>query len=178
MKTYSANSQFKMLITLIVIVIGVFYLNSKFNFLQLKTNNETGTNQVIPTVNNIVKITNSSNEVKTVNVELANTEASRQTGLMNRTFLDTNNGMLFVFDADTQSGFWMKNTLIPLDLIYVDVNKKIVDIKSPFLPCTVADCPVYIAKSPFRYVLEVNSGWVAKNGVKVGDSVEITTSAT
>jgi uncharacterized membrane protein (UPF0127 family) len=174
MKTYRANSQFKMLLTLIIIVCALFFLNSKFNFLKISSDNNTETK----TQSNVVKITNGSNEVKTVDVELANTEILRQQGLMNRTYLGENDGMLFTFDTDVQSGFWMKNTLISLDLIYIDGNKKIVDIKNQFTPCTTTDCPIYIAGFAFRYVLEVNSGWALKNGIKVGDSVEITTSST
>ncbi|MCK9368460.1 DUF192 domain-containing protein [Candidatus Dojkabacteria bacterium] len=174
MKTYCANSQFKMLVTLFVLVLGVFYLNSKFNFLKLTT---TPKNETVISTNS-VKITNSNNEVKTVEVEIANTESSRQQGLMNRTYLGENSGMLFVFDSDVQTGFWMKNTLIPLDLIYIDNNLKIVDIKENFIQCTTATCPLYLAKAPFRYVLEVNSGWSSKNSVKVGDSVVISTYAT
>ena len=174
MKTYRANSQFKMLLTLIIIVCALFLLNSKFNFLKISSD----TNTTTKIESNAVKITNGSNEVKTVNVELANTESLRQQGLMNRTYLAENDGMFFIFDSDVQSGFWMKNTLIPLDLIYIDNNRKIIDIKESFMPCTTADCPIYIAQSSFRYVLEVNSGWALKNGIKIGDCVEITTSST
>ena len=63
----------------------------------------------------------------------------------------------------------MKNTLIPLDMIFVDSNSKIVDIIENVPPCERDECPTYPSKEPAQYVLEVNAGFIQDKGVKIGD---------
>lgn len=100
-----------------------------------------------------------------VNVELAKTAEERKLGLSFRQYLGDYDGMLFIFDSDTSSPFWMKDMKIPLDIIFVDSNYFIVDIKEAQAPCTSTYCPNIYSSAPFRYVLEVNSGFVEKNGI-------------
>jgi uncharacterized membrane protein (UPF0127 family) len=93
---------------------------------------------------------------------------------MDREQLDTNKGMLFIFESDSFSGFWMKNTLIPLDMIFIDKDYTIVYIEQQAQPCEADPCKVYNPGVTYRYVVEVNGGWVEKNSVKVGDSADLT----
>lgn len=103
-------------------------------------------------------------------VEVVQTAIERQRGLMFRDSLDSNVGMLFVFEESSKYGFWMKNTLIPLDIIWIDENKTITDIKENVLPCeSNQTCPIYSPSNNALYVLEINSGKVKENNLSVGD---------
>lgn len=110
-----------------------------------------------------------------VNVEVVTTPASMARGLMFRKYLAENAGMLFIFGNSARHSFWMANTLIPLDIIWIDENKKIVDIKHNTPPCTAdvikSYCTSYLPQAKAKYVLEVNGDWCNKNSVKIGDSV-------
>ncbi len=103
-----------------------------------------------------------------VRVEVARTEPERRQGLMNRPSLDADAGMLFIFDESSDHGFWMLNTLIPLDMIFIDDEGRIVGIVERAEPRTTTSRSVGAAS---RYVLEVNGGWAAAHGVKRGDRV-------
>ena len=83
------------------------------------------------------------------------TEEQRQKGMMGIESWPTGSGMLFVFAVDDYYTFWMKNTLIPLDAIWMDAQGKIVDIQY-MTPCIADPCPTYRPSSPARYVLEIN----------------------
>jgi len=111
----------------------------------------------------------------TVSVEIADTTAKRSKGLMYREYLDQDKGMLFVFPQEAPHSFWMANTKIPLDIIWISAGKEIVYINESTPPCTdvqLMRCPNYIPGSPAKYVLEVNAGWTVQNNVKVGDSAD------
>ena len=114
---------------------------------------------------------NSGKEIIYVNVEVANDEQERQQGLMFREFLDENSGMLFIFNEKAKYGFWMKNTLIPLDVVYIDEDLNIVDIIYAE-PCKEDPCFIYKPKSDARYVLEVNGNFTAEHGISVGNKVK------
>ena len=103
-----------------------------------------------------------------VKVELALTEAQREKGLMFRKKMAENAGMLFVFGTDDVKTFWMKNTFIPLDMIFIDKSLKIVGIVENAQPQTLSPRSVYL---PSRYVLEVNGGFSKKIGLAAGDQV-------
>lgn len=90
-------------------------------------------------------------------------------GLMFRKHLPWNAGMLFAYNNEEPRTFWMKNTLIPLDMIFVDSSSKIVDIKENVPPCEQEECPTYPSQEPAQYVLEVNAGFVQQKEVKIGD---------
>jgi uncharacterized membrane protein (UPF0127 family) len=107
-----------------------------------------------------------------VNVEIASTESERQVGLMYRTNLSENAGMLFVFGSDGYYSFWMKNTLIPLDMIWINNNLTVVHIDHA-TPCTQIVCQSYRSNASARYVLEVNGEFTDRHDIKVGDSVEL-----
>jgi len=106
-------------------------------------------------------------------VEMAFTPEQRALGLMNRQSLGDDCGMLFVFEEDADGGFWMKNTLIPLDIAYLDSNATVVSIKR-MEPCEADPCPAYEPGQAYRYALEVNAGALEQWGVSLGDQVKLT----
>lgn len=104
-------------------------------------------------------------------VEIADTPRLREHGLMFRKSLEPNSGMLFVFDQEQPMAFWMKNTLIPLSIAYLDKNKRIVDIKE-MEPAVMGEAypRSYPSRLPAMYALEMPKGWFTKNAIKIGQS--------
>ena len=102
-------------------------------------------------------------------VELADTPEERAKGLMHREVLEENRGMLFIFEREDKHSFWMKNTLIPLDMVFIDDDYYIVDVLSAD-PCDMDPCPHYIPKAKAKYVLEVNQNRFEKI---IGKNVKI-----
>ena len=98
----------------------------------------------------------------TYSVEIANTYEERSTGLMHRASLPEGHGMLFMFPGEDYHSFWMKDTLIPLDIIFVSSDFRVVDVAS-LEPCA-ATCEPYAPKEKSMFVLEVNKGSGIKNG--------------
>jgi hypothetical protein len=103
-----------------------------------------------------------------VAVEIARTDAERARGLMRRRELADDAGMLFLFAESSDHAFWMKDTLIPLDMIFIGEDGRIVGIVERAEPRTLAPRSV---GAPSRYVLEVNGGWARARGVRRGDRV-------
>lgn len=90
-------------------------------------------------------------------IEIADEDAERKQGLMYRESLPSQNGMLFVFEQENLHSFWMKNTRIPLDMIRIDSDGKVIDIQTAE-PCTYDPCQTYVPSWAGRYVLEINAG--------------------
>jgi len=107
--------------------------------------------------------------MKRLFVEIANDPIKRECGLMDRKSMGKNNGMLFKFPYARKLSFWMKNTLIPLDMIFIDRNWTIVDINKNAMSCT--ECLTYDSKNPAMYVLEINGGLGDEFGMGIGDKV-------
>jgi uncharacterized membrane protein (UPF0127 family) len=103
-----------------------------------------------------------------VTVELARTDAERARGLMRRESLPDDRGMLFLFDETAEHAFWMKDTPLPLDIVFIDDGGRIVGIVERAVPYSEA---LRTVGAPSRYVLEVNGGWTGARGVKPGDRV-------
>ena len=105
-------------------------------------------------------------------VEIAETDKARATGLMHRTHLDEDAGMVFLLPTPTDRGFWMKDTLIPLDIAFWDEGERIVAILE-MEPCRSDPCPRY--EPGVRYVgaVETNRGFFAGHGIQVGDGVAL-----
>ena len=110
---------------------------------------------------------------KSFSVELATDAPSREHGLMMRTSLAPGHGMLFVFPHSGPQGFWMKNTLIPLDILYFDTNRRLVSVQQNVPPCKADPCPIYPSAAPARYVLELSAGTAERIGLQVGDELNI-----
>ena len=102
-------------------------------------------------------------------LEIADSELSRAKGLMFRKKLPEKSGMLFIYPAEDIYRFWMKNTLILLDIIWLDKDLKVVYIKSFVPPCNSSDCPSYNPEVKAQYVLEVNAGFSDFHQIKIND---------
>lgn len=110
-----------------------------------------------------------------VDAELATTPDTRTRGLMERPSLPADRGMLFIFEAAQPLSFWMFNTLIPLDIIFADAERRITSISASVPPCRPPSrCPTYSSHGLAQFVLEVNAGTVAKAGIDVGDQLRWT----
>ena len=108
-----------------------------------------------------------------VRVEIADTEATRQRGLMFRDTLAVNEGMVFVFEARGFYPFWMKNTLIPLDILWLDTDGRVVSIARSVPPCRSDPCPTYPPDAEASYVVELVSGFAQTHAVRVGSVLEM-----
>ena len=102
--------------------------------------------------------------IHNINAELASTPQQREIGLMFRTAMPANDGMLFAFEQPAQQCFWMRNTLIPLSVAFIDDDGSVVNIDD-MKPQTLDS---HCSAKPVRFVLEMNGGWFAKRGIKVG----------
>jgi hypothetical protein len=179
------NNQLKLLLYIAFIVIAIFYLQDSFNFLDISlVDNKEETpeqkqEEVVKEENPVkevkedeyVEISIGEGEVIKVNVEVADTDVLRTLGLSNRRYLGDYDGMLFIFDNNVNIPFWMKDTFINLDIIFIDEKGFIVDIKENNEPCSDSYCPQILSDKEYRYVLEVNGGFAATNEVKEGQSV-------
>jgi YVTN family beta-propeller protein len=123
--------------------------------------------EIVRTENN--NNNNNSSIISRIFIEVPDDREEFARGLMFRTHLPWNAGMLFAFDDEETRRFWMKNTLIPLDMVFFDSSSKIIDIKENVPPCKQEECPTYPSKEPAQYVLEVNAGFVQEKGIKLGD---------
>jgi uncharacterized membrane protein (UPF0127 family) len=103
-------------------------------------------------------------------VKIADTPEKRSQGFMYRESLAENRGMLFIFDKEGNYSFWMKNTLIPLDIIWLNGNKEVVFIKNNAQPCQ-NECPAIKPDAEAKYVLEINTGLADKINLKIGDKL-------
>ena len=110
---------------------------------------------------------------KDFKVEIADTTAKRALGLMNRKSLPEDEGMFFIFEDESEKSFWMKNTLIPLDMIFANSNFVIVKIQKNTQPCKIIACETYSSVKPAKYVVEINGGLSNKLGIKEGQKIKI-----
>lgn len=106
-----------------------------------------------------------------IDIEIADTDQKTMQGLMYRSSMPQNAGMLFLMPREDIQGFWMRNTYIPLDMIFVNSNKQIVTIHANTTPMNESS---YISTAPALYVVEVNAGYCNKNNIKEGDLIDFT----
>lgn len=129
--------------------------------------------ETLSTIEN--KILESQNKVcfeeNCFNVELAITPSEKSLGLMHRESMNEDAGMLFIYKSEGRFSFWMMNTYIPLDMIWIDKDHVVVDITKEAQPCGVS-CPGYSPSEPAMYVLEINGGISDKIGLDVGDKLD------
>jgi uncharacterized membrane protein (UPF0127 family) len=104
-----------------------------------------------------------------VTLEVAADDATRTRGLMYRNHLDDGHGMLFVFEEEVEHPFWMRNTVIPLDMIFIGADQRIVGIKADTTPLSLAQVTV---GRPSKWVLEVAGGYAARAGMAAGDKID------
>jgi uncharacterized protein len=115
-------------------------------------------------------ITSSDGTRTELQVEIADEEAELERGLMERTALAEDAGMLFVYPGERTLSFWMRNTLIPLSIAYIDAEGRIVDIQD--MQPLDEETP-HLSAEPAQYALEVNQGFFAEHNIGVGDVVEL-----
>lgn len=152
MKTKNLKIFFCILIIFFLFTLLLFLLN-------FKNKNPEGDYQVVKIKNNNFYL------------EKATTPKQKSLGLMYRDSLEINKGMIFIYDAEEPRSFYMKNTLIPLDLIFLDNEKKIIDTKLNFQPCKTDVCPTFTSK-PAKYVIEINSGRFNELELRIEDVLE------
>lgn len=104
-------------------------------------------------------------------VEIADTLEKQMLGLMFRKSIPDDFGMLFVHDDENIRSMWMKNTLVRLDLIFLDKNRQVVDMFINVPPCKDDPCDSYISRKPARYVLELRGNRASELGLKMGDVI-------
>jgi uncharacterized protein len=105
-----------------------------------------------------------------VSLEVAADELARERGLSNRRKLPSGTGMVFLFPGDTGTAFWMKDTLVPLQIAFVGGDGRVVGLfEMP--PCRAATCPTYAPARPYRYAVELPSGTFTAAGIREGDRV-------
>ena len=104
----------------------------------------------------------------TLIADIADTQEKMYAGLSVRDSMNESEGMLFPFATEQPQGFWMKGMKFPIDIIWLDKDKKVVHIEPSLTPCTPFSCPTYTPSQPSLYVLETVSGFAAKHDVKEG----------
>jgi uncharacterized protein len=103
-----------------------------------------------------------------IDIQIANNDFDRELGLMNRKQMDENRGMLFIFPVEQIQSFWMENTYIPLDMIFVNAAKKIVTIHRN---TKILSEQSYPSSAPALYVIEVNAGYCSRHSIAEGDRI-------
>lgn len=108
-------------------------------------------------------------------LEVAQTDAQREHGLMDRTSLPPHSGMIFVFPQDGDVAFWMKDTLIPLDMVFVggDGTVRLVYANVPTLPANTPDGKIPLEKGTAKYVIELPAGEAARDGIIAGSRLKL-----
>jgi uncharacterized membrane protein (UPF0127 family) len=109
-----------------------------------------------------------------ISVQVADSSEERAKGLMGVTELPAGSGMAFVWNEPTMGEFWMKDTLIPLSIAFVDDGGRIVTIRD-MQPCTADPCPTYGAAAPYVLAIETNAGFYDRHEIQVGDRAELGT---
>lgn len=112
-----------------------------------------------------IRFYNNEEKAYEVKCEIADSIWEQAIGLMNRTNLSQDRGMLFIFSDEKPREFWMKNTLIPLDMIFLDKDFKIVKIIENAQPCKTINCDTYPSVEPAQYVIEINGGFSEKYNI-------------
>lgn len=109
---------------------------------------------------------------RTLSVQIAATDQSRDTGLMGITSLPENLGMAFVFDGPTKVSFWMQDTLIPLDIAFWDATGRVITLYT-MVPCTTSSCPLYSPTGAYVGAVEMGAGLLKQSGITLGDHVTL-----
>jgi uncharacterized membrane protein (UPF0127 family) len=110
----------------------------------------------------------SNKVVTTIEIEVVDNDAEREQGLMYRDTMAENAGMLFLMETEEMQAFWMKNTILPLDIMFADSDRRIVSIHKNCTPYSLDQIP---SAKPALYVVEVNAGFTQKHSIKVGDLI-------
>ena len=109
----------------------------------------------------------------TFSVDVAQTPAARAHGLMDRATLAPNTGMAFIYPDAQLRQFWMKRTLVPLDILFFDHRRVLIAMQTETPPCRVEPCPIYLSRAAAQYVLELPAGDALASGVQLGDRLSM-----
>ena len=109
-------------------------------------------------------------------VDVADTAPEQQKGLMGVEHLPEDEGMAFVFDEPSTTTFWMKDTIIPLSIAFVDAADRVIGVRD-MEPCGADPCPTYGIDQPFVLAIEANLGWFDRAGIEIGDHAELSVNA-
>ncbi|WP_178987680.1 DUF192 domain-containing protein [Winogradskyella schleiferi] len=162
--------QFQRYIIIVLVIFGFVFLSSCKEEKTTKPEDKVVVNFKKEGTLDLIKA-DSDSIIKTIDIEIADDEYETQTGLMYRTKLETNHGMLFIFPDVQMRSFYMKNTKIPLDIIYIDENKTIVSFQKNAQPMNETSLP---SEAPAKYVLEINGGLSDEWELAVGDQISFT----
>jgi len=172
------NNQLKLLIYICAVGIIFYLVQSKLDIFDIsfesnspRQSTEVEENQ--ESIGDYVEIYNKDGDVIRVNVDIADEEYERNTGLSGRKYLGDYDGMLFIMEQQKISAFWMKDMYFNLDIIFIDTDGFIVDIIENIEPCEADFCPNIYSSASFKYVIEVKGGFANMNGIIVGNSIVI-----
>ncbi len=165
------NTKLSLIVALVAIAAVAYYVvNNKKNTQSFTVENTAPTFKKEGELSFISKVDNET--LAAIDIEIADTDQKTAQGLMYRSSMPQNAGMLFLMPREEIQGFWMRNTYIPLDMIFVNSNKEIVTIHANTTPMNEKS---YISTAPALYVVEVNAGYCNKNNIKEGDKIDFTT---
>ncbi|TDJ55159.1 MAG: DUF192 domain-containing protein [Ignavibacteria bacterium] len=168
-KETKSKNKFKLnaskVVTIIVLIaVAVFFIVNNFI-----TNNEPEVKYYNFKKEGELTFTDSLGTTKIkIDLEIADNEYERQLGLMNRKSMEENQGMLFIFQYERMQSFWMRNTLIPLDMMFVNKDNKIITIHKNTKTLSAQSYP---STGPAKYVVEVIGGFTDKYKIEVGDKI-------
>ncbi len=157
------NQIFKIAVIVLIIAFAVFMVINNFFPGKQKDNEFMFKKDGVLTF-----IDSTGNTMAKIDIQIANTEFDRQLGLMFRKSMSENQGMLFIFPEESVQSFWMRNTYISLDMIFVNADKKIITIHKN---TKILSDQSYRSTGPAKYVIEVDAGFSNRFNIKVGDSV-------
>lgn len=174
-KSQSRNKMIKIIAVLAAIIFLIYLLNLPRLFMNKNKGNEE-LNRALKnrTAFSFVKegelsfVNKKEEQIVKIDVEIADDDVQRATGLMYREYMAENQGMLFVFPHESPQSFWMKNTILPLDMIFVDAEGNVVKIHKYTTPYSEES---YQSGEPAKFVVEVNAGFTDKYGIKEGDRI-------
>lgn len=169
---FSGRKLITLTLLLIVVVASIFYLQD-FSSSSLSTSSEnstTETSTVIPfTKEGELTFRSAEGKYKLmIDIEIAETPAERERGMMYRNQMSDTQGMFFIFDGNEPRSFWMKNTHLPLDIMFVDEGGEIVTIHKNTVPYDESSLE---STAPAKFVVEVVAGFSDKNGIVSGDKI-------
>ncbi len=172
-KTASAPKTNKAAIIVVAVIIVSFIFYMVYS--NMNTGRNSGQEQQAATSGNMftkqgeISFVGPDSAFKTrIDVEIADTEYKRDLGLMYRDKMEENQGMLFIFPQEDNLSFWMKNTILPLDMMFVDKNYKILNIHKNTKPYSLQS---YSSIAPAQYVVEVNAGFTDAHNIEPGDQI-------
>ncbi|WP_290660062.1 DUF192 domain-containing protein [Ignavibacterium sp.] len=164
--TFKKKSDFKKITVIIaVVLIGAFLIFNNF----VKSPEKEMEFYTFTKEGELIFSDSLGNTKAKIDLEIADDEYQRQLGLMNRKEMTENQGMLFIFPRQDYLSFWMRNTFLSLDMIFVDENKTIVTIHKNTL---ILSDTSYPSTKPAKYVVEVLAGFTDKHNIQVGDKID------